>query len=140
MDIAPYKNSGYWFCAANRVNWDYEYGWFSGKAAAHEIPLLLDAALEHADQPPRAAVGKPEGEGRSPDAATRDQRCESASLDEYPMPLVAPLSVHTHTHPESKLPVEHAWGRQMGTVEPVPKVLAHHMRRWAASAVERSLE
>ena len=143
VDIAPYKNSGYWFCAANRANWDYEYGWFSGRASAHEgvpLPLLLDAALEHADQPPRAAADKPEGECNSPDDATWDERCKSASLDEYPMPLVAPLSVHTRMHPESKLPVEHAWGRKMGTVEPVPAVLERHMRQRAASAVEHSLK
>ena len=28
VSMYPYKDSALWFCAANRVNWDYEYAWF----------------------------------------------------------------------------------------------------------------
>jgi deoxyribodipyrimidine photolyase len=32
IKIKPYKDSPLWFCAANRVNWDYEYFWLPGNA------------------------------------------------------------------------------------------------------------
>lgn len=32
IKISPYKDSPLWFCAANRVNWDYEYFWVPGHA------------------------------------------------------------------------------------------------------------
>lgn len=30
--VKPYKDSPLWFCAANRVNWNYEYFWLPGNA------------------------------------------------------------------------------------------------------------
>lgn len=32
IKVKPYKDSPLWFCAANRVNWDYEYFWLPGHA------------------------------------------------------------------------------------------------------------
>merc|ERR1712232_1540313 len=32
LKVTPYKDSPLWFCAANRVNWDYEYFWLPGHA------------------------------------------------------------------------------------------------------------
>jgi len=32
MSVKPCKDSPLWFCAANRVNWDYEYFWLPGHA------------------------------------------------------------------------------------------------------------
>lgn len=32
IKISPYKDSPLWFCAANRMNWDYEYFWLPGHA------------------------------------------------------------------------------------------------------------
>jgi deoxyribodipyrimidine photo-lyase len=32
ISVRPYKDSPLWFCAANRVNWDYEYFWLPGQA------------------------------------------------------------------------------------------------------------
>merc|ERR1712190_187840 len=32
ISVSPYKDSPLWFCAANRVNWDYEYFWLPGHA------------------------------------------------------------------------------------------------------------
>jgi len=32
ISVKPYKDSPLWFCAANRVNWDYEYFWLPGHA------------------------------------------------------------------------------------------------------------
>eukprot|EP00928_Gymnodinium_smaydae_P027897 TRINITY_DN21428_c0_g2_i2.p1 TRINITY_DN21428_c0_g2~~TRINITY_DN21428_c0_g2_i2.p1 ORF type:complete len:624 (-),score=65.22 TRINITY_DN21428_c0_g2_i2:104-1975(-) len=48
MSVKPYKDSPLWFCAANRMNWDYEYFWLQGhawttvrKAPARGIDFLL---------------------------------------------------------------------------------------------------
>jgi len=32
IKVKPFKDSPLWFCAANRVNWDYEYFWLPGFA------------------------------------------------------------------------------------------------------------
>lgn len=32
IKVKPFKDSPLWFCAANRVNWDYEYFWLPGHA------------------------------------------------------------------------------------------------------------
>lgn len=32
IEVGPYKDSPLWFCAANRVNWSYEYFWLPGHA------------------------------------------------------------------------------------------------------------
>lgn len=32
LKVKPFKDSPLWFCAANRVNWDYEYFWLPGNA------------------------------------------------------------------------------------------------------------
>ena len=125
LDIRPYKDSGYWFCAANRANWGYEYGWFSGRAfSARGLPAS-DRGSRDSDSAP----------GHAPPVPT----FSSGGLT-YFRPIVSPLSVHVRSGPEARIPVKHAWGCKMGEVEPVPPALTGMQARVAGSAVEQSLQ
>lgn len=121
LNIRPFKDSGYWFCAANRANWDYEYGWFSGKAFA--------------------ALGDPASDGAGRRGSGYDEHAPTLSGDgfQYFQPIVRPLSVHERSSPETKLPVKHAWGCRLGEVEQVPPALTAEQGRVAGRAVEHSL-
>jgi hypothetical protein len=117
VDIRPYKDSPYWFCAANRQSWDYEYGWFSGRAFA-----------------PRQRL-----EPRAPTLRSGSDLVPTFRLEDgfwYYEPVVSPLSVHV----ETRLPVKHAWGCKLGDVEAVPPVLSEQQERAANEGVLRSLQ
>lgn len=82
IKVKPYKDSPLWFCAANRVNWDYEYFWLPGHAWT---------------------VRKLEG---------RNPRGIDAGIDfclgrDYPRPIVPPLNIEIDL---DTLPVIHGWG------------------------------
>ncbi|CAE8660270.1 unnamed protein product [Polarella glacialis] len=64
IKVKPYKDLPLWFCAANRVNWDYEYFWLPGHAWTVS-----------------KATGAP-------------KKCYNFSLGrDYPRPLVPPLNL-----------------------------------------------
>lgn len=43
--VSPYKDSPLWFCAANRVNWDYEYFWLPGHAWTVNVNKSASGAI-----------------------------------------------------------------------------------------------
>ena len=68
----PYKDSALWFCAANRVNWDYEYAW---------LWWLLDSGA-------RAWFPKLKATGYEYDLQNKSDDKRNSS---YPLPMVAPM-------------------------------------------------
>jgi deoxyribodipyrimidine photo-lyase len=63
IKVKPYKDSPLWFCAANRVNWDYEYFWLPGHAwTVHEVE-------------------------------TKNRKSEFILGQDYPRPMVPPLNL-----------------------------------------------
>jgi deoxyribodipyrimidine photo-lyase len=82
IKVKPYKDSPLWFCAANRVNWDYEYFWLPG----------------HAWTVRRPGAGRPSADTHGVDFCLgRD----------YPRPVVPPLNLEIDL---DALPVSHGWG------------------------------
>mmetsp|Transcript_124534 Transcript_124534/g.278473 ORF Transcript_124534/g.278473 Transcript_124534/m.278473 type:complete len:688 (-) Transcript_124534:152-2215(-) len=80
IKVKPYKDSPLWFCAANRVNWDYEYFWLPG----------------------HAWTVRPLGTGKS-NALKSDFRLGQ----NYVRPMVQPLNLEIDL---DSLPVSHSWG------------------------------
>jgi len=101
VQMYPYKDSGLWFCAANRVNWDYEYAWFWD---------LSDKAVV---RKPRSTAAVPWG-------------CNGESL-EYPLPDVLPISLSVDQ--PSLVPVRHRWGQPLqGAPAPLPLCARQRVR------------
>jgi hypothetical protein len=133
--VKPYKDSPLWFCAANRVNWGYEYSWLpgggyvaeqwqeqqvgkAGKAAATAATAAATATAAAAAGPKNnggAASCGGAGEGRGTGSESGDPACHGATATgtfvlgrDYPFPLVRPVNIEVRL---DKLPVRgFAWG------------------------------
>lgn len=94
LPVAPFKDSPLWFCAANRVNWDYEYYWLCGHAWSVEFSQ---------------AGSSPPGPGDSvnPVNSVAFGASDFQLSRDYPRPLVPPLNLEVDL---DKLPLDHGWG------------------------------
>ena len=104
VDLQPYKDSPLWFCAANRANWDYEYGWFSGRGVrvtALRPQALLASADDKLDLAKPGTTAQPGGAG------------EGFCLGrDYPFPMVLPVVPSVDY---SELPMLHCWAGRWAT-------------------------
>jgi deoxyribodipyrimidine photolyase len=130
VDIKPYKDSPLWFCAANRVNWDYEYGWFSGRGM-RVIALQRQAAVDLEWTGDTTTEDGGEAQPASGEAAFRLGR-------DYPFPLVLPV---TPSIGHEELPVRQCWAGDGGAVadaglEPISGAAIAAVRDAVALAVD----